>query len=272
MLHYARRAVPGTWLFHTWAEAGQLWRAITARVPGLLALTLMPDHLHLLAQARVEEPLAHALRAYALWRNHRCGRSGSVVIPGGPPTVAEGWVKQRRDLRYIALNPCRARLVSDPLAWPMNSHRDAMGLAVPLARPPVDDPEGLHAYVSADPHVHVQGTELPHRRSWGADGPPVEVVLQAVSALTRRTLEELEQRGPARGLLLRATVALCQQPAPELADQLGCSIATLYNARRSRTSADVLLVERVMGDSRFGALDGGDLRVRLRHRPTPPRL
>ena len=266
MLHYARRALPGTYLFHTWPEASWLWRAITTRVPGLLSLNLMPDHLHLLASGSVEEPLGNALRAYGQWRNHARGRSGPVFQRGSPPTVANGRVKERKDQRYIALNPCRAGLAADPLAWPMSSHRDALGLAVAPVCPRAEDPVGLHSYVSADPHVHVLGTSLPFRRGWGTEGPPVEALRAAVSALTRRTLEELEHRGPARALLIRAAVALCAVPTTSLAEQLGVVRTTLYSARRSRTGADVLLVERVAGDSRFAGLHDGDLRGGWRRR------
>lgn len=69
MCHYARRSQPGTALFTSWMVARFLWEALEGRVPGIVALTLMPDHLHLLTVDRVEAPLALALRAFALWRN-----------------------------------------------------------------------------------------------------------------------------------------------------------------------------------------------------------
>jgi hypothetical protein len=251
MLHTARRACPGTLLFHTWAEAGFLWRSVLSRASGVQAFVLMPDHLHLLTAGPVDAPVAHALRAFALWRNHHRGERGPVLAPGGTPTVADGRVKQRRDMRYIALNPCRAGLVGDPLTWPFSSHRDVVGLAVPPVRRAVRDVHSLHAYVSSDPHVAVGGTVLPCRRDWGPVGPSVAAVRGAVSALTRTTTGELGRRGGPRSLLLRAAVRLCHLPDRRLGEALGCGRDTLRRARRSPLSADVRLVERVVGDARF---------------------
>lgn len=264
MLHTARRTLPGTPLFESWREAGVLWRAIVLRVPRIQALTLMPDHLHLLTPVPVEAALGDALRAYAQWCNHHRGRRGPVFRRRDAPTVARGRVKQRRDLRYIALNPCRARLVGDPLAWPFSTHRDAVGLAVSPARAPVADPLALHQYISADPTVRVTGTELPQPPLWRDGGPDVDTVRAAVSALTRRTLDELERRGPARSLLLRAAVHLCPAPDRSLRASLGCARSTLHDARRRGAGPDVRRVERVLGDRRFFALTDGPWRPSLR--------
>lgn len=259
MLHYARRAVPDADLFHTWAEARYLWLAIASRVAGIVALTLMPDHLHLLVRDAVDRPLMEALRSYALWRNHRRGEVGPVLRPGDRPRAVEGRTKIQRNIRYIALNPCRAKLVADPLAWPFSTHRDRMGLALYPLVPPVRDPAREHAYVSSDPTCAVSGSELPLLANRVED---VELhhVIDAVSAVTRATPAELRRRGPARALLLQAAATWCAVPPTELARALSCGRSTLFRARAEPRGDGLRLVERVLGDPRFAALPDGDLR------------
>lgn len=94
MLHYVARSARGQLLFATWLEAQALWQGVHTRVPGLVALCLMPDHLHLLTRTPSEVGLGHALRAYARWRNARRGERGVVFERRPPPTLAEGRVKE----------------------------------------------------------------------------------------------------------------------------------------------------------------------------------
>lgn len=259
MLHTARRTLPGTLLFHDWRQAGWLWRAIAARVPGIAALVLMPDHLHLLTRRPVDRPLGDALRAYALWRGE-----GRLFRREGPPVPVAGPQKERRNVRYIALNPCRGRLVEDPLAWAFSTHRDAVGLSLSPVRRADTDPAGLHRYVSSDPTVGVDGSDLPFGRA--RHGIELEIVRAAVSSLTRRTLDELDTPGPARTVLLGAADALVPGPRRALADALRCHRTTLRRARQQVDARVVGLVERVAGDPRFPGLPDGDLRGRLRRR------
>ncbi len=82
----------------------------------------------------------------------------------------------------------------------------------------------------------------------------------AVSAVTRTPLEDLQARGPARTLLLRSATCLSPLPIEVLARQLGSSRTTLKRLRRRGLSPQVRVVERVLGDPRFAALDDRDLR------------
>lgn len=50
-------------------------------------------------------------------------------------------------------NPCRARLVADPLAWPFSTHRDAVGLAVDPVVPRAG-PDELPAQIAREIGVH----------------------------------------------------------------------------------------------------------------------
>ncbi len=130
----------------------------------------MANHLHLIAvvrgldQARVRlaRAVAAAVRGHGRWTWER--------IP--QPALLDTTKAIRRDVRYVLLNPCRARLVDDPLAWPWSTHRDLVGAVTDpwvdeaiLAEVLHERENGLarrfHRYVSSDRHVQVDGTPYP---------------------------------------------------------------------------------------------------------------
>jgi hypothetical protein len=259
MLHAAIRTVPGTLAFRTWREAGELWDRVTSRVPCQSA-SLMPDHLHLnvLDEAQLAR-LADALRSYAQWRNRARGERGPVFRHGATPSPIRDREHLIRTQRYIHLNPCRAKLVSDPLAWPFSTHRDAVGLALSPVIRPAADPARFHAFVSGDPTAHPNGTLLP--------GPPAAMsplsiaeVHAAVSSLARITVGRLKEAGPARSLFIRAARVLTAASAAEIAAAAGVAPSTV---RRHEATADAqtVLIARVAGDPRFFPLPDVDLRT-----------
>ncbi len=250
MLHLVARTVGGELLFRDWREAGVAWRAVLRACPGLTALVLMPNHLHLLHDSDVRLRLAAALSGYTRWRDHHRGRPGPRMAPLPPAEPLDSRQKVQRNVRYTHLNPCRAGLCRDPLAWPFSTHRDAPGLA---ARPVVDahrDPAWLHEYVSSDPTVHVQGTPLPVEHVQVAD--PVQV-LHAVSAACRTPLSELRRQGPARRLYLRAARTLTPASLRDLARVVGAGHQSALRAGVG-LDRDVRLVSRLLDDPRFGPL------------------
>ncbi len=199
------------------------------------------------------------LRGYACWRNRHRGEPGRQVwLPASPPERVADSKHLQRTLRYVALNPCRDRLVADPLAWPFSGHRDAVGLTIPGALPVVPDPYRHHAYVSGDPSVRVEGTDLPGGMR-GMREATVEQVTAAVSALTRTTLDQLRRRGPARTLLVQSVVACTPMSKREIAGELDLSHTTI-NRALPIAEGDLRCVERVLSDERFPALLDQDLR------------
>lgn len=217
MHHHAARTRDKRLAFTTWEEGVRLFHTVSRAAPGALALCVMPDHVHVLCASDVRARLGVALGGYARWRNRRRGESGAVWEPLPEPTVVEGRRKTNINLRYIHLNACRAGLVEDPLAWPLATHIDAVGLVVGGVRARDADVHRLHAYVSGDPSVHVAGTDLPVQ------------AIRACRALTRAT-------------------------RTEIARELGTTIRTV--SRTSSTmDADVRLVERWAGDPRVTPLD-----------------
>lgn len=254
MYHLVARSADGRLLFRTWVEGLALWRRVVRRVPGIVAFAVMPDHLHLVHLHDVRQPLAQVLAGYARWRNRARGERGRVFEPLPAAQRLPDEEHCRRTIRYVHLNPCRARLVRDPLAWPLSTHRDAVGLAAVPAVRQRRDAQAFHAYVSADPAVEPGGTPLPVPTARGCD---LDDVVAAVSAVTRTPVEHLARRGPARTLFLRAAAAHCPAVARAAA-------AARVGAARSTAFAAAGLVDgsvaRALHDARFPSLASGDLR------------
>lgn len=257
MLHHVGKAKKGRVLFFSWSEARSLWDRLVLAAPGLIALVLMPDHFHLLHAVDVRLRLAHALSGYTRWLNGRRDSQGPLVDPLPAPERITGSDKERRQVRYLHLNPTRARLCNDPLGWPFSTHRDAVGLAPFPVIPAHRDPVGFHAYVSGDPTVRVEGTELP---AMSLAVPDVASVLHAVSAVTRTPLLGLRDRGAARSLAIRAARTLTPAVHGEIARVVGVSRWTVVHSPVGE-DARVRAVARAAGDPRFAPLWDDDLRT-----------
>lgn len=258
MYHHVARSLPGTLLFRDWEEGVACWERIVRAIPNLVALVIMPDHVHLLHRLHMEPRLARALSGYIRWRNHRRRQSGSGIQPVPPAIHVQDRQKVRTTLRYIHLNPCRADLVADPLAWPLSTHRDLVGLAIDPVIPRAIDPDAEHARISGDPSVSVAGTYLPCAN---LQAPSAEAVAAAVSAVMRAPMSALSRRGPARRLYLRAARTLTESVHREIGSHAKCTRWAVLRVKPS-ASAEVRLVQRVAWDPRFPGLIAGDLRER----------
>src|SRR5688572_9363423 len=154
-------------VFEDFEVATWFWRQLRRTFPDALGCFLMPNHPHLVAPisdpdatvARMNRLLGHLAAEFRLFAP--IGRASS-------PTHVPDRGKLRRDLRYLALNACRARLVHDPLDWWFSTHRDVVGAIVdPWVR--AEDLAAVfranartflaryHAYVSSDPSTDVRG-------------------------------------------------------------------------------------------------------------------
>ncbi len=246
--------------FGGWEEGLELFARLLAAAPNPLALCVMPDHIHLVHREDRRTALAPALRGYARWWNARRGRRGALW--GRQPRVdfVPRGVKRRRVLRYVHLNPCRARLVSDPLAWPLSTYRDALGLALDPACAPSVDPIRLHAYTTGDDSVSfaVQppgGGHLPE-----GERAALRAIEGAVSEISRVPLLALRRRGVARSLAVRSARALTAIGVSRIASHFDISRQAVY-AMGEAKEREVELVARVAGDERFAGLATDDPRL-----------
>lgn len=253
MLHHLAFSLERRPLFNTWEEGVELWTRAAAAAPGLAALVVMPDHLHLLHPTDVHLPLGQALSGWVRWRHARRGETGAVFAPSPPPQRVDGPKHIARMIRYIALNPCRSRLVFDPLAWPLSSYRDAVGLSLAPVCAPRRDPRAFHAWVSSDPSCLVDGTPWPSGLIGRASA---DSLAEAVLALHRASPDALRRRGPIRGSFLRAARALGPTDTARVVDLAACSKVAFYETQQGLSPA-TRVVASVVDDPRFRALLSG---------------
>lgn len=263
MDHLVAHALPGTLLFRTHTEARTLFDLVAAVFPDAAAFCLMPDHAHIVGPPGSGARLPRVTSAYARWRNAHRGASGGAWSPAPRADPLPDALHLRRTLRYVHLNPCRAGLTTDPLAWPWSTHRDATGFAVPPVRAREHAPDRFHRWVSADPSVAVEGTHLPEGL-WGT--VRWEQVRDAVAGVCRLPAEALTRRGPARTLAIQAAWVVEVHDARLLADALEIALSSVYRTvarapARSLTHRHPPLhaCVRAIGDARFAALPPGDL-------------
>ena len=113
------------------------------------AYCLIPNHYHLLIEAARNE-LSRAMHLlngrYARRFNQRYGRSGHVFQGPYTATAVARDEHFLEALRYVLLNPVRARLCAHPAAWQWSSYRDEL---TPLVRSMLGDHRGFEQFVLA---------------------------------------------------------------------------------------------------------------------------
>lgn len=251
MFHFAAHEIDWQPLYANADEALRLWKALVDHLPGAPALCVMPNHVHGLHPSDDPSGFNAAMRGYARYRNRVRGEPGRVVWApfDGVERIAKG--KVRIQIRYVHLNPCRARLVSDPLAWPLSTHRDAVGLVPNPVRPVARNPRSFQAYVSGDPSVTPEGTALPSQ-GFGLLDP--ERVADVVAGLYRVPRRALDRRGEARSVWIGATRALSGLSTREIGERCGASQRSVFRAP-DRRDPRVALVLRVAHDGRFDSVE-----------------
>ncbi len=181
IIHLTVRTLPPFRPFDDEEGASWVWSGLRRHFPQVAGAVLMPNHLHVLPI--VEDPdrarfqISRLLAGHAKLLDLRAGRYSWRVVR--PWTEVPDLHHLARQIRYLALNPCRAGSVRDPLEWRWSTHRDVMGAS---ADPWVSGrqiaslfrrhwtpawAERWHSYVSADPSVSVTGTPPPSAPSAG---------------------------------------------------------------------------------------------------------
>jgi len=255
MFHLVARTSGHRRAFSAWQEGVRLWHTVVQATPGLVACCLMPDHVHVISPRDERARLGVALGGYTRWRNARRGEGGTLWQPLPPAEVLADEQKVRRAVRYVHLNPCRGGLVQDPLAWPLSTHLDAVGLVERPACRRRRDPHAFHAYVSGDPSVSISGSDLP---SCSGVALSAGAVLHAVSVVTRAPMATVRSKGEERRLALRAMRTLTDASVGEIAALAGVGRATAYRAAPGM-DATCRMIERWAADPRCTPLDDGVL-------------
>ncbi|MCC7441065.1 MAG: helix-turn-helix domain-containing protein [Bdellovibrionales bacterium] len=257
--HLAARAERSSVPLTARSACHALWSSLRGGGHDVVAAVLMPNHLHVLAVGREKE--LHRWLACVIGAQARAGRGRweAVPVPERIPDAAH----LRRQIRYVHLNPCRARLAADPLEWEWSTHRDWLGLthapwvAVRRWAPLLgwhsrEAGARLHRYVSADPSARVEGTPPPRAPVGGGD-----LGLTAVERAVRQYLRAGVDLGPAERRLAfaHARSRTAYRPA-ELARWLGVSRSTASRLEAGRASvppASLGALDILAADPRFGA-------------------
>lgn len=104
------------------------WNYLQEYFPDALACILMPNHIHLLSPNSnpIEQKAAFSRLIQALSQKEFLGSK-----TWDPITIPEGATDDRqkilRQIRYIHLNPCRAKIIKNPVEWEWSTHLDYLG-------------------------------------------------------------------------------------------------------------------------------------------------
>lgn len=107
---------------------GRVQRETLARYPDVsfAAVTAMPDHLHVIMQARsapgaISRAIQYLASNLARGLNRICGRRGAVFRDRFFSRVLSTVSELVRALRYVGMNPVKAGLCRRPEDWPASS-------------------------------------------------------------------------------------------------------------------------------------------------------
>jgi putative transposase len=104
-----------------------LLRQARGRFPlSLYSYCLMTNHVHLLFRVGADDTLSKVMHwlstSFTRWFNKLAGRNGHVWEGRFRSTLIEAESYLFRCMAYVALNPVRAGMVADPLAYPWSGH------------------------------------------------------------------------------------------------------------------------------------------------------
>ncbi len=265
MFHHVAHAVGQRSLFRSWEAGTVLWSILARHLPDPIAMVLMPDHVHVLTNRSAQAELREAARAFARWTTWHTGEAGPLWEPIPAAEAVLHRDKQRRTLRYVYLNPCRAFLVRCPAAWPLSTYRDSLELAASALSAAVDDAPTFHRWVSADATTNVDGTPFPGSRNRGA--VDLGALAAALSEWKRVPLDCFFRDPKPRTLLLSAARSLSGLSTREIAAQVGLHPTTVLRAPGLLPGVERAL-GRMVADERFSGLGERDPRL-SRWKPRP---
>jgi REP element-mobilizing transposase RayT len=242
--------------------AAWVWTHLREAFPSAIAAVLMPDHPHLITPS--DDPNGARCRLARLLgqAGRRFGVAGQAsLVPEAKPI--RGRHVLARQVRYVALNPCRKRLARCPLAWRWSTHRDIVGasvdpwvtaerLARALDRPCTGFVAQHHAYVSGDPDARVEGTPLPLAATpTKMANLDLQTIAAAACAALRLPVTAIRAHGRARALFVGLAIEQGWRSTALLADVCGCGVRTIER-RVAEIPVDPLAAARLcLGDARL---------------------
>lgn len=258
--HWVARATTPYEPFKNFDSARWFWRRMTSVFPEILSAVLMPNHLHVILPGHVNGTrkmggLLSAMSVHCkiknLWQAH------------SEPTDIPDIHHLRRQIRYIALNPCRKKLCHDPLEWYWSTYRDTLGATIesaPLAQrlaPILQDSDHqfevrFHHYISSDPSVHVAGTAFP-KASIPKTFPEQSIgeILCAASASLRMRPHAVQERGPLRSVFIHLAYRQGWRRPSVLAQICKMTPDGVHRILRQNCPERITAAELCLGDGRL---------------------
>jgi hypothetical protein len=212
--HWVVRASTPFQPFNDFETSRRTWESLMKTFPKMIGAILMPNHGHfILPQEKKDTSTFHQL----------CGILGQISKekkilgywqPIPSPSVIPDKHHLKRQLRYVALNPCRKGLCRDPLEWYWSTYRELFGATVhrinnsqalenALGDAQPDFLDRFHSYVSGDPSVAVYGTPPPtpdHPQTYAYKA--IDEILAASAAALRVLPSTVKERGALRALFI----------------------------------------------------------------------
>ena len=261
-VHVAARAYRSSSALTDHDVASWLWVRLRRAFPEAIAAVLMPDHVHLVTPALDVEAARRTLARLVgnLGRSRLAPTELRWQRVDTPQPIADV-PKLLRQLRYVALNPVRAGLAPDPLAWPWSTYRDVMGaicepwvtdakIACLVGRPRAGFREVFHRYVSADPACRVAGPPgaRPANAVELADAP-LAWLADAAAAATRGAPDDIRRRSSTRAVFL--ALARTGGHSPQRLAHASAITPSGVHARWSKATRPLDAALLCLGDTRL---------------------
>jgi hypothetical protein len=128
-VHLVARLDPPHDLLASGQSARWLWQRLRERFPHALAAVVLPNHLHLIADAGPDA--AAALAPIVASAAQRFAPRGLGVVRHASPTARPVPLHELEDrIIHVLRNPVRAGYTDDPLRWEWTTLRDVVGATV----------------------------------------------------------------------------------------------------------------------------------------------
>lgn len=243
-----------------------VWNELSRHYAGLSAAVLMPNHLHLIVNASNIQNELKNLQSILTRFNRIFYPDQLLWEPIPTPELIPDRFHLQRQIRYVHLNPCRKKLINDPLKWEFSTHRDWLGLSYPplvgkeiiTTIFPTYSRTKFHSYVSSDPSCAVEGTALPPSIEHNKESQvrlaetPLSLILKSVLISQHAPKLDLSKRGPVRTIALHLASEAKDLYPTLLAREMGLAKQTVYNALKKQRNQDAITsAKRVLSDSRL---------------------
>lgn len=240
-----------------------LWAGLRRTFPEALAACILPNTIHIVVEAdrvaMVRAKLNRLLGQFARAINVPGGRAGRATALD-LSTDLDALATMVRD---VALAPCAAGLVRDPLSWELSTYRDLFGATVDpwvsgarlLRTIEVTKDKSLqhfHEHISDDESAIPGGSPAPSpARACELPSYPLAQIASAAASATRCPADRIRAQSVTRTLFVQLAIEQGWNNARQLANACHCSTRTILRLN-AKPRAELLGPGRLcLGDPRL---------------------